>query len=119
MVNKVMGIDKVLEGIVSRLGDLDLAYLIDDYAQGKDSGIIDLVVVGKINGYHLNDLSKKTERYIGRKIRTLVLSREEFSGFLPKLRERPHVLIWEATLNPGINESKELIDKRRPGDEPK
>ena len=42
MVGKVMGIDKVLDGIVTRLGDLDRAYLIDDYAEGKDTGIIDI-----------------------------------------------------------------------------
>ena len=43
MVSKVMGIDQVIEGIVTRLGDLERAFLIDDYAEGKDSGIIDLV----------------------------------------------------------------------------
>jgi hypothetical protein len=70
MVGKVMGIDQVIEGIVTRLGDLERAYLLDDYAEGKDSGIIDLVLVGNIDQYHLNDLSRKTERYIKRKIRT-------------------------------------------------
>jgi predicted transcriptional regulator len=96
MVQKVMGIDQVLDGIVQRLGNLEKAFLIDDYAAGKDTGIIDLIVVGKINNHHLSDLSQKTERYINRKIRTLVLSREEFRDFLPRLQERPHVLLWEA-----------------------
>ena len=45
MVSKVMGIDKVVEGIVCRLGDLEKAYLIDDYAEGKDTGVIDLLLV--------------------------------------------------------------------------
>ncbi len=35
-----------------------------DYAEGKDTGTIDLVLVGNIDQYHLNDLSRKTERYI-------------------------------------------------------
>jgi hypothetical protein len=96
MVGKVMGIDQVIEGIVNRLGDLERAYLIDDYAEGKDSGIIDLVLVGDIDHYHLNDLSRKTERYIKRKIRTLVLSRDEYKEFEPKLKTCPHILIWEA-----------------------
>jgi predicted transcriptional regulator len=96
MVQKVMGIDQVIDGIVTRLGDLEQAFLIGDYAEGKDSGIIDLIVVGKINNHHLGDLSQKTERYINRKIRTLVLSHEEFRDFFPKLQERPHVLLWEA-----------------------
>ena len=96
MVSKVMGIDQVVDGIVTRLGDIERAYLLDDYAEGKDSGIIDLVLVGNIDQYHLNDLSRKTERYIKRKIRTLVLSRDEFKEFEPKLKACPHILIWKA-----------------------
>ena len=94
MVSKVMGIDQVVDGIVSRLGDIERAYLLDDYAEGKDSGIIDLVLVGNIDQYHLNDLSRKTERYIKRKIRTLVLSRTEFGQYRSKLDIQPHILIW-------------------------
>src|SRR4030042_2797378 len=64
MVSKVMGLDQVIEGIVRRLGDLESAYLIGDYAEGKDTGIIDLLLIGRIDQYHLNDLIRKTERYI-------------------------------------------------------
>ena len=95
MVGKVMGIDQVIDGIVNRLGELERAYLIDDYAEGKDSGIIDLLLVGDIDQYHLNDLSRKTERYIKRKIRSLVLSRDEYNNLEPRLKKRPRVLIWE------------------------
>ena len=96
MVGKVLGIDRVIDGIVNRLGDLERAYLLDDYAEGKDTGIIDLLLVGDIDYYHLNDLSRKTERYVRRKIRSLVLNREEYKAFLPRLEGRPHVLVWEA-----------------------
>ncbi|MBW2088455.1 MAG: winged helix-turn-helix transcriptional regulator [Deltaproteobacteria bacterium] len=96
MVGKVMGIDQVVDGIVTRLGDLESAYLLDDYAEGKDTGIIDLLLVGDIDRHHLNDLSRKTERYIKRKIRSLVLSRDEYKEFEPKLKACPNILIWEA-----------------------
>jgi len=99
MVSKVMGLDQVIESIITRLGDLDKAYIIDDYAEGKDTGIIDLVLVGNIDQYHLNDLSRKTERYIKRKIRSLVLTREEFKDFIPKLEKRPYFLVWERPEN--------------------
>jgi len=95
MVSKVMGIDQVIDGIVNRLGELEKAYLIDDYAEGKDTGIIDLVLVGDIDLYHLNDLSRKTERYIKRKIRSLVVSRSEYKSLVPRLKNRPRLLIWE------------------------
>jgi len=97
MVGKVMGIDRVIDGIVNRLGDVEEAYLIDDYAEGRDNGIIDLLLVGDINDYHLNDLSRKTERYIKRKIRTIVLNREEQTALQSILESRPNVLIWQAT----------------------
>jgi len=96
MVSKVMGIDQVIDGIVTRLGDLESAYLIDDYAEGKDTGIIDILLVGNIDQYHLNDLSRKTERYINRKIRSLVLSKDEYKTFILELENRPNVLIWES-----------------------
>jgi hypothetical protein len=94
MVSKVMGIDQVIDSIINRLGNLERAYLVDDYAEGKDTGIIDLVLVGDIDHYHLNDLSRKTERYIKRKIRTLVLSRTEFGQYRSRLEIQPHILIW-------------------------
>ena len=78
MVSKVMGIERVIEGIVSRLGDLKYAFLIDDYAIGKDTGIIDLILVGNINHNHLIDLQHKTEKYIDRKIRTLILTEVDY-----------------------------------------
>jgi predicted transcriptional regulator len=96
MVSKVMGIDQVIDSIVQRLGNLEKAYLIGDYAEGKDTGIIDLVLVGEIDHYHLNDLIVKTERYIKRKIRTLSLSPAEYDEMLPGLRNRPRLLIWKA-----------------------
>ncbi|VFQ47306.1 winged helix-turn-helix domain-containing protein [Desulfoluna butyratoxydans] len=101
MVRKAIGVDQIIDSVVTRLGDLEAAYLIDDYAEGKDTGIIDLVLVGDIDPYHLNDLSRKTERYINRKLRSLVLSREEFEDFHENLEKRPMVLVWESA--PQIN----------------
>jgi hypothetical protein len=96
MVAKVLGVDQVIDGIIKRLGDLERAYIIDDYAEGKDTGIVDILLVGDIDQYHLNDLSRKTERYIKRKIRTLVLNQAEYDEVLPKLKNRPRLLIWES-----------------------
>ena len=96
MVSKVLGVDRVIDGIVNELGDLETAYVVGDYAEGKDTGIIDLVLIGKINKGHLNYLVERTEEYIKRKIRPLVLSREEYQKLLPEVSKHPHVLVWEA-----------------------
>jgi hypothetical protein len=95
MIQKVVGIDQVIDGIVNRIGELQCAYLIDDYAIGKDSGIIDVLLVGNIDHYHLNDLTRKTESYVKRKIRTLVISTEEIDKLNDLLKNRPHISIWK------------------------
>ncbi len=94
MVHKALGMDRILESVVERLGRLELAFLLDDYAEGKDTGIIDLGLVGAIDTINLADLVAKTERYIGRKIRTLVLSREEYERMRPVLEKRPLLPLW-------------------------
>ncbi len=96
MVRKAFGMDKIVDSIVNRLGDLKLAFLLDDYAQGRDTGIIDLVLVGDIDLDNLADLTKKTERYISRKIRTLVLSETEYRELKPLLDKRPRLDLWQA-----------------------
>jgi len=95
MVKKALGMDQILESIIERLGNLDQAILVDDYAEGKDTGIIDLVLVGDIDKTNLQDLTAKTEKYIDRKIRTLVLSREEYLRLSENLHRRPCFLLWQ------------------------
>lgn len=96
MVKKALGMDQILESILSRLGNLEKAVLIDDYAEGKDTGLIDLVLIGKIDKLNLEDLVKKTEKYIGRKIRTLVMTRQEYEHFSEVIKDRPRLVLWSA-----------------------
>lgn len=97
MVRKALGMDRILESIIERLGDLECAILLDDYAQGKDSGIIDLALVGNINKANLQDLTEKTEKYIGRRIRVLVMTSDEYKEFRPILETRPNLILWTNT----------------------
>ena len=95
MVKKSLGMDRILESIISRLGNLEKALLLDDYAEGKDTGIIDLLLVGDIDQGNLQDLVQKTEKYIGRKIRTLAVAVEEYKELQSKLDTRPQFLLWQ------------------------
>lgn len=94
MVHKALGMDRILDSIVERLGNLEQAILIDDYAQGRDTGLIDLVLIGDIDQQNLSDLVGKTERYIKRKIRTLVLSPMEYETLSTTLEARPRLTLW-------------------------
>jgi DNA-binding MarR family transcriptional regulator len=95
MVKKSLGMDRILDSMINRLGNLEQAILVDDYAEGKDSGIIDLLLIGNIDQANLFDLTRKTERYIERKIRTLVLSQEEHEQLRNRLEGRPSFVLWE------------------------
>ena len=95
MAAKAVGFDQIVESVVNRLGKLERAYMIDDYAEGKDTSIIDLVLVGDIDAYHLNDLCRKTEKYINRKIRSLIISEEEYGHMQSTIDKKPHLVIWE------------------------
>ncbi len=95
MVQKALGMDRILDSIIERLGDLELALITGDYAEGKDTGIIDLVLVGNPDAGNLLDLTHKTERYIGRKIRVLVLSIKDYSKMADTDALQPGLLLWQ------------------------
>lgn len=99
LVHKHMGIDKILDNIVnkmvSRLGQLEMAFITGDYAEGKDSGIIDLVLVGEINATNLHGYVQKAEGMINRKIRSLVLSQEEFEQNRKSLHADTALWLWK------------------------
>lgn len=94
IVRKYLGIDQMVEDIVKQMGDLELALISGDYARGIDSGLIDLVLVGEVDKSYLQLLVDKTESLIERKIRTLVVSPEEFEKLREKFEKEKALLVW-------------------------
>ena len=91
---KYVGIDRIASNMVNSLGEVQSAYIIGDYAKGKDSGIIDLLLIGKINQEILQKLIEKTEKLIKRKIRPIILTEKEFNK-LKKTLDIEHAFpIW-------------------------
>jgi DNA-binding transcriptional ArsR family regulator len=99
LVHKYMGIDKILDNVVhqvlKRLGSLQLAFITGDYAKGRDSGIIDLVLVGKLDQAYLQECVNKVEKLIHRKVRTLVLTAEEFEYNRATLNPDKALVLWK------------------------
>jgi DNA-binding transcriptional ArsR family regulator len=81
IVTKITGIDQLIEEVIERLGNLENAYLVGDYASGKDTGVIDILLIGDININYLTDLIKKAEELVKRKIRYLVFSEPELKQY--------------------------------------
>lgn len=70
LVHKYLGIDKIIENILNKLGELKAAYIIGDYAKGKDTGTIELLLIGDIDEEYLKKLVQKAEALIHRDIKT-------------------------------------------------
>lgn len=94
LVRKYLGLDKLVEQLVRRLGDVRYAFIVGDYAQGKDSGTIDLLIVGNVDITMLNYLVGKTESVIHRKVKTEVMNLDQYNKTKPSLNKSQTLLIW-------------------------
>ena len=75
MVSKFLGFDDLAEMVLNKIGNLQEAYVVGDYARGVDSGTINLILVGLINEDVLQDLITKVELKIHRKIEVRIISK--------------------------------------------
>ncbi len=93
IITKTIGIDKIVDEVVARLGKVEEAYVTGDFAVGKNGKTIDILLVGvNINKDFLHRLIDKTESLINRKIRYLILSPSEVAAHLGD--EKGSMLIW-------------------------
>jgi hypothetical protein len=92
---KYIGIDRVIEVVIDRMGQLDKMYLAGDYATGKDTGIIDLVFVGEIDKVYLIGLVSKAEKMVDRKLRFLTYNTDEWDKLMPAKDKNKYLLLWE------------------------
>lgn len=91
IVRKYIGIDQILEYILSTIGDVDSVYILDDYARGVDSGIIDVLIIGDdTDSDRIVDLRNKAEEAIKRKIRLMILDTDEFDTTKDIYLKRPN-----------------------------
>ena len=80
IVHKYLGIDKIIETIVAKLGDLKYAFITGDYAQGNDSGTIELVLVGDIDTEFLKKCILRAEELVQREIQVMTFTTDEFDA---------------------------------------
>ena len=97
VVIKYVGIDKLIEDLIQKIGQVNGAWITGDYARGIDSGLIDLVVVGDVNMGALQRTIDKTGRLIHRKIRSIVLDEKEFELLRSSLDIEHALPIWKST----------------------
>lgn len=94
LVRKFTGIDQLIDMVISKLGAVELAFVTGDYARGIDSGIIDVVIVGCIDWQYLHSLEEIAEDLIKRKVRSLILTTEEYVKLENTLNIGSSIIIW-------------------------
>lgn len=90
IVRKSLGIDRLIDEVMASLGEVEAVYILDDYAEGRDSGIIDVLVVGDVDRTKLDNLRKVTESKVGRVVRVVDVAKEEFEERQEVFMSRPH-----------------------------
>lgn len=92
ILKKYIGIDQIIEKVISRLGDIKKVYITGDFANGKDSSVIDLIIIARnLNRSYLSELIEKTEKLISRKISYIVLNEVELTEY--KLKNKSNRLV--------------------------
>lgn len=93
IVLKYVGLDKVVENVVDRLGEVQSVFLVGDLAKGLNSHVVDLVVVGKIDKRYFITLIEKAEKIIERKIKYVLY--EDISQLDWSLYAIEPLLLWQ------------------------
>ena len=94
IIRKYVGIDRIVENVVERLGDVRSVYVAGEFARGIDSSVLDLIFTGDINKEYLLLLIDKVEPIINRKIRYLVYRDDEVYEQNWENRKPAPFLIW-------------------------
>ncbi|MCF8427086.1 MAG: ArsR family transcriptional regulator [Bacteroidia bacterium] len=92
---KITGLDQLISRVLNNVGELNEVYLTGDLAQGNDSELIDLILVGDINREYFSELVIKAEKYIQKKIRFVVFQPQEFRDKRAKILQGNDLLLWE------------------------
>jgi len=100
LVRKYVGVDRLIDDLVNELGEVEAAYITGDYARGVDSGLIDLVLIGQVQRKALEKAVEKTSKFIHRKVRPLVLNRQEYQNLRDRLDIDHALLIWSDNHKP-------------------
>ena len=100
LILKESGIDRVIEKVIHRMGLLESIYLTGDFARGKDSPVIELIIVGAgIDREYLTRKVVQAEELSGRKVSYIVLEPGEAGPYLLKLKSSDLLPLWSSVDN--------------------
>ena len=79
LIRKHIGLDKIIYQVLKRMGNVSRIFVIGNYAQGIDSGTIEIIIEGpKLNNEYLLQLIPKIENAINKQV--IIQTTTNFSG---------------------------------------
>ena len=73
IVRQHLGLEDIVETVIKRIGDVDKIALTGEYADGIDSGNIEIIINGsKVNNEYLKNIKSKIKKKIGREVTFLL-----------------------------------------------
>jgi hypothetical protein len=95
IIMKETGIDRVIEKVINRIGNLLNVYLVGDFAHGKDSHVIELILVGTgIDREYLARKVQQAEELVGRKVSYVVFDPVEAGKHLAAIKPADLFPLW-------------------------
>ena len=89
VVLKHLGLEDIVGVVLEKMGTVEKIILIGDYAEGKDTGNIEVFLIGKdLDMNYINQLEPKIEKIIDRKV-SLYLSSKFNSN-------QKHIILYES-----------------------
>lgn len=83
IVHKYLGLDTIVTRVLDRMGDVHQVVLTGDYAEGRDSGIIEVTIVGpELNTAYLSQLAPKVKELAKREVRFTLSDRKTDAGLV-------------------------------------
>jgi len=95
IIMKETGIDRVIEKVIHRIGNLISVFLVGDFAHGKDSLLIELILVGTdIDREYLARKVQQAEKLVGRKVSYVVFDPSEAEKHLSEIKPADLFPLW-------------------------
>ena len=89
VVLKHLGLEDLVENVLERMGNVEQIILVGDYANGNDSGLIEVFLIGKdLNMGYISHLENKIEDLIRRKVSFYLASKF--------LKDKEHIVLFDS-----------------------
>jgi hypothetical protein len=83
IIHQHIGLDSLVSIVLERMGNVKKIVVIGDYANGNDTGIIDVVLIGEnLNSDYILKLASKIEHEIKRKVNFTIMPSFTASGLI-------------------------------------